>query len=120
MPRASNLIIGRQNGNEMGSVREQAPNRHHQIRIVIADDHPVARISVKNMLQSDPDLEVLGEASDGDEAITATLELLPDIPASRSADAPSARTGGDAGHYEWFANSQDPAPDQHHHQPADH
>jgi two-component system, NarL family, nitrate/nitrite response regulator NarL len=51
----------------------------HQIRIVIADDHPVARIGVKNMLQSDPDLEVIGEASDGDEAITATLELLPDI-----------------------------------------
>jgi two-component system, NarL family, nitrate/nitrite response regulator NarL len=51
----------------------------HQIRIVIADDHPVVRIGVKNMLQSDPGLEVLGEASDGDEAITATLELLPDI-----------------------------------------
>jgi two-component system nitrate/nitrite response regulator NarL len=54
-------------------------DRLHQIRIVIADDHPVARIGVKNMLQSDPGLEVLGEASDGDEAITATLELLPDI-----------------------------------------
>ena len=54
-------------------------DRLHQIRIVIADDHPVVRIGVKNMLQSDPGLEVLGEASDGDEAITATLELLPDI-----------------------------------------
>jgi hypothetical protein len=54
-------------------------DRLHQIRIVIADDHPVVRIGVKNMLQSDPDLEVIGEASDGDEAITATLELLPDI-----------------------------------------
>jgi two-component system nitrate/nitrite response regulator NarL len=51
----------------------------HQIRIVIADDHPVVRIGVKSMLQSDPDLEVIGEASDGDDAITATLELLPDI-----------------------------------------
>ena len=47
--------------------------RTHQIRIVIADDHPVVRIGVKNMLQSDPTLDVLGEASDGDEAITATL-----------------------------------------------
>jgi two-component system, NarL family, nitrate/nitrite response regulator NarL len=54
-------------------------DRLHQIRIVIVDDHPVVRIGVKNMLQSDPDLEVIGEASDGDEAITATLELLPDI-----------------------------------------
>jgi two-component system, NarL family, nitrate/nitrite response regulator NarL len=51
----------------------------HQIHIVIADDHPVVRIGVKSMLQSDPDFEVIGEASDGDEAITATLELLPDI-----------------------------------------
>lgn len=50
-----------------------------QIRIVIADDHPVVRMGVKNMLQSDAGFEVLGEASDGDEAITATLELLPDI-----------------------------------------
>jgi DNA-binding NarL/FixJ family response regulator len=51
----------------------------HQIRIVIADDHPVARIGIKNMLQGDPGLEVLGEVSDRDEAITATLEMLPDI-----------------------------------------
>jgi len=53
--------------------------RTHQIRIVIADDHPVVRIGVKNMLQSDGGLDVIGEASDGDEAITGTLELLPDI-----------------------------------------
>jgi two-component system, NarL family, nitrate/nitrite response regulator NarL len=54
-------------------------DRVHQIRIVIADDHPVVRIGVRNMLQSDPTLDVIGEASDGDEAITGTLELLPDI-----------------------------------------
>jgi DNA-binding NarL/FixJ family response regulator len=54
-------------------------DRLHQIRIVIADDHPVVRIGVRNMLQSDSSLDVIGEASDGDEAITGTLELLPDI-----------------------------------------
>ena len=54
-------------------------DRLHQIRIVIADDHPVVRIGVRNMLQSDSGLDVIGEASDGDEAITGTLELLPDI-----------------------------------------
>ena len=58
---------------------ENSNDRLHQIRIVIADDHPVVRIGVKNMLQSDAGLEVIGEASDGDEAITGTLELLPDI-----------------------------------------
>jgi two-component system nitrate/nitrite response regulator NarL len=49
------------------------------IRILLADDHPVVRIGVRNMLQSDPAFDVVGEAGDGDEAITQTLELLPDI-----------------------------------------
>jgi DNA-binding NarL/FixJ family response regulator len=49
------------------------------IRIVIADDHPVVRIGVRNMLQSDHGLEIVGDCGDGDEAITQTLELLPDI-----------------------------------------
>jgi two-component system, NarL family, nitrate/nitrite response regulator NarL len=49
------------------------------IRILLADDHPVVRIGVRNMLASEPDLEVVGEATDGDDAITQTLELLPDV-----------------------------------------
>lgn len=49
------------------------------IRIVVADDHPVVRIGVTNMLNEQPGLEVVGEACDGDEAITQTLELEPDI-----------------------------------------
>jgi two-component system, NarL family, nitrate/nitrite response regulator NarL len=49
------------------------------IRIVLADDHPVVRIGVRNMLSAHPGFEVVGEASDGDEAITETLELDPDI-----------------------------------------
>ncbi|MBT9331443.1 response regulator transcription factor [Acidipila sp. 4G-K13] len=49
------------------------------IRILMADDHPVVRIGVRNMLQADENLDVVGEAGDGDEAITQTLELLPDV-----------------------------------------
>ena len=49
------------------------------IRIVLADDHPVVRIGVRNMLSANPGFEVVGEAADGDEAITQTLELEPDI-----------------------------------------
>ena len=49
------------------------------IRIVVADDHPVVRFGVKNMLESEPGFEVVGEAEDGDVAITQTLELEPDI-----------------------------------------
>jgi len=49
------------------------------IRIVVADDHPVVRFGVKNMLMNEPGFEVVGEAEDGDDAITQTLELEPDI-----------------------------------------
>jgi DNA-binding NarL/FixJ family response regulator len=49
------------------------------IRIVLADDHPVVRIGVRNMLNETEGFEVIGEASDGDEAITLTLESQPDI-----------------------------------------
>ena len=49
------------------------------IRIVLADDHPVVRIGVRNMLTDRDGFEVVGEADDGDEAITQTLEQTPDI-----------------------------------------
>ena len=49
------------------------------IRIVVADDHPVVRFGVRNMLMNEPGFEVVGEAEDGDDAITQTLELEPDI-----------------------------------------
>src|SRR5882757_2984244 len=39
------------------------------IRIVVADDHPVVRFGVKNMLENEPGFEVVGEAEDGDVAI---------------------------------------------------
>lgn len=48
-------------------------------RIVLADDHPVVRIGVRNMLNAEEGFDVVGEADDGDEAITQTLELQPDI-----------------------------------------
>src|SRR5580692_903134 len=49
------------------------------IRIVVADDHPVVRFGVKNMLENEPGFDVIGEAEDGDVAITQTIELEPDI-----------------------------------------
>jgi two-component system, NarL family, nitrate/nitrite response regulator NarL len=49
------------------------------IRVVVADDHPVVRFGVKNMLESEPGFEVVGEAEDGDVAITETLSREPDI-----------------------------------------
>jgi DNA-binding NarL/FixJ family response regulator len=57
----------------------ESDNRNGSIRILLADDHPVVRIGVRNMLKAEGNFDVVGEASDGDEAITQTLELLPDI-----------------------------------------
>ena len=39
------------------------------IRVAIVDDHPVVRDGLRGMLSSDPDMEVVGEASDGSEAL---------------------------------------------------
>jgi DNA-binding NarL/FixJ family response regulator len=49
------------------------------IRLLIVDDHPVVRDGLRGMLASDPDLEVVGEAEDGREALSAAAELRPDV-----------------------------------------
>ena len=54
-------------------------NGSSPIRVVIADDHSVVRMGVKAMLNAEAGFEVVGEAEDGDDAITLALELDPDI-----------------------------------------
>lgn len=49
------------------------------IRILVADDHPVVRFGVRRMLQNHPRFVVVGEASDGDEAIREIKEMQPDL-----------------------------------------
>ena len=49
------------------------------IRVLIADDHPVVRVGLRNMLQVDPLIKVVGEACDGVEALELTRTLRPDI-----------------------------------------
>lgn len=49
------------------------------IRIVIADDHSVVRRGLRMFLAMDPELVVVGEAADGEEAVKIARQLLPDI-----------------------------------------
>lgn len=49
------------------------------LRVVIADDHPAFRRGLTAMLESASNLDVAGEASDGDEAVELTLALEPDV-----------------------------------------
>ncbi len=49
------------------------------IRILIADDHPIFRDGLRRLLESEPDLRVVGEAADGAEAVSLAQQLQPDI-----------------------------------------
>ena len=49
------------------------------IRILIADDHAVVRSGLRALLGADPDLEFVGEAGDGEEALRLVETLRPDI-----------------------------------------
>lgn len=49
------------------------------IRVLIVDDHAVVRQGLRTFLRIDPDIEVVGEASDGAEGVRLAQELEPDI-----------------------------------------
>lgn len=49
------------------------------IKILLVDDHAVVRMGLRVLLNDVPELEVIGEASEGDEGIKMALELKPDV-----------------------------------------
>jgi DNA-binding NarL/FixJ family response regulator len=49
------------------------------IRVLVADDQPVVRTGFQTILQAQPDMVVVGEAADGDEAVQQARRLRPDV-----------------------------------------
>ena len=49
------------------------------IRVLIADDHDIVRVGLRLLLQGQPDITVIGEAADGQEALDLATQLVPDI-----------------------------------------
>lgn len=49
------------------------------IRVLVADDHPIVRSGIVALLETAGDVEVVGQASDGEEAVALALSLTPDL-----------------------------------------
>ena len=50
-----------------------------KIRILIADDHALLRVGLRTMLDTQPDMTVVGEAGNGRDAVARAIELGPDV-----------------------------------------
>ncbi len=51
----------------------------NKIRVLLADDHPVARAGIRNFINKDLEIEVIGEADNGETALQLVIELKPDV-----------------------------------------
>jgi DNA-binding NarL/FixJ family response regulator len=62
-----------------GTTINPARKPQQQVRLVIADDHPIFRDGLRRLLEMEPDHKVIGEASNGAEAVQVVRQLKPDI-----------------------------------------
>lgn len=62
-------------GQNAGPVGDPVP----RIRLLVVDDHPVVRDGIVGMVASEPGIDVVGEASDGAEAVALARVLAPDV-----------------------------------------
>jgi NarL family two-component system response regulator LiaR len=54
-------------------------NEPERVRVLVADDHPLAHMGMRHFVQAYPELELVGEASNGDDAVELCARTSPDI-----------------------------------------
>ncbi|MGE5619364.1 MAG: response regulator [Sphingomonadaceae bacterium] len=57
----------------------QKTSAKRKIRVLVVDDHPLFRQGVRWALEAEPDIEVVGEAADGEQALEMANQLAPDL-----------------------------------------
>jgi two-component system response regulator NreC len=50
-----------------------------KIRLLLVDDHEIVRAGLRMLFSAEPEVEIIGEASSGEEAVTAVQELAPEV-----------------------------------------
>src|ERR687891_846901 len=62
-----------------GMPKKPAAKSDDPLKIMIVDDHALFRRGLQMVLEQEPDIEVVGEATDGQEAVDRAQELMPDV-----------------------------------------
>jgi DNA-binding NarL/FixJ family response regulator len=52
---------------------------HPRVRVLVADDHEVMRLGIRNLLELQPGWSICAEANNGQEAVEKTLQFRPDV-----------------------------------------
>jgi DNA-binding NarL/FixJ family response regulator len=70
---------GRKERRPKGDGKGGKPHGKSSIRVVLADDHAVVREGIRRILETAPDISVMAEAGDGEQAIEAIARMKPDV-----------------------------------------
>jgi DNA-binding NarL/FixJ family response regulator len=65
--------------NSKASTSLAARRQSAKTKIVLADDHPLLRKALKDLLEKETDFEIVGEAGDGEEAVRLATQTIPDV-----------------------------------------
>ncbi len=60
-------------------INDNSPPKNNSIRVLVVDDHAIIRKGVKAVLDLVPDIELVGEAENGEQAVKMDLDLRPDV-----------------------------------------